>query len=160
MFSLIIKTQLQNSKPLKQCNSQILSIYTEYKKLNALPIVTSSNVNASSLLIRLVILVMYMPFNPAFTELSIVLKISFTGHNLGASQISGLSLLSHDNRPSLHTSYIHPILYPSNCQSNNSITLSIANFNSSARPTIISPYSRATACNLSIIIWVLVYCES
>lgn len=62
MFSLIIKTQLQNSKPLKQCNSQILSIYTEYKKLNALPIVTSSNVNASSLLIILFCIVMYMLF--------------------------------------------------------------------------------------------------
>ena len=165
MFSLIIKTQLQNSKPLKQCNNQILSIYIEYKKLNALPIVTSSNVNASSLLIRLFILVMYMLFNPAFIELFIILKSPFTGYNLGASQdpglsgLSGLSLLSHHNRPSLHTSYSHPIVYLSNCQSNNSITLSITNFNSSARPTII-PCSRATACNLSISIWVFVYSES
>lgn len=118
MFSLIIKTQLQNSKPLKQCNSLILSIYTEYKKLNALPIVPNSNIIASFLLIRLVILVMYMPFTPAFTELFIILKSPFTGHNLGASQVpglSGLSLLSHGNRPSLHTSYSHPILYLSNC---------------------------------------------
>ena len=118
MFSLIIKTQLQNSKPLKQCNSQILSIYTEYKKLNALPIVTSSNVNASSLLIILFCIVMYMLFTLAFIELYIILNSSFTGHNLGAGQVpglSGLSLLSHHNRPLLYTSCSHPILYLSNC---------------------------------------------
>ena len=135
---------------------------TDPKNLNALPIVPSSNIIASFLLIILFCLVMYMAFTLDFIELFIILKSPFPGYNLGASQdpgLSGLSLLSHHNRPSLHTSCSHPILYLSNCLSNNSITLSITNFNSSAHPTI-SHTSRATACNLSISIWVFVYSES
>lgn len=123
----------------------------------------NSNIFASFILIKLFCLVIYMAFTLAFIELFIILTSPFTGHNLGASHISGLSdlsLLSHHNSPSLHTNYSHPIVYLSNCQSNNCITLSITNFNSSARPAIISPYRRVTACNLFISIWVLVYTES